>query len=211
MSYRNDQPSQRRGFLAALSAALSPQPIPENDTGPLTAPRGVVVATVLSIVAGAVYMVSGGLGLSTLSSMLNQSRSEYQTWIDNCTSQFGGIGTTAITQASPTGSAATCASLRQMTTADWESFRTASMVVSVVFLLMGVALVLSGWFLRMGRKWARRVIVAVAVVTVLAAMLLGMTSPVILGATLLIIVAVLLCYLSSGATYFLRVAARRHA
>ncbi|MBN9608783.1 MAG: hypothetical protein BGO26_11905 [Actinobacteria bacterium 69-20] len=211
MSYRNEQPGQRRGFLAALSAALSPQPIPENDTGPLTAPRGVLAATVLSILAGVIYIFSGGLGISRLSSMLAQSKTQYQTWIKDCTSKFGGIGTSAITQSSPTGSAATCQGLREMTTADWSSFRTASLVVSVVFLLMGVALVLAGWFLRFGRRWARRVLVGVAIITVLAAMMLGMTSPIILGATLLMIIGVLLCYLSSGATYFLRVAARRHS
>lgn len=210
MSDRNDQPGQRRGFLAALSAALSPQPIPENDTGPLRAPKGVLAATVLAIVAGAVFALSGGLGISTLSSMLAQSRTQYQTWINDCNTKFGGIGTTAVTETSPTGSAATCQGLKEMTTADWESFRTASLIVSVVFLLMGIAVVLGGWFLRTGRRWARRVLVGVAVITVLAAMMLGMTSPVILAATLLLMVAVVLCYLSSGATFFLRVAARRH-
>lgn len=210
MSDRNDQPGQRRGFLAALSAALSPQPIPENDTGPLRPPKGVLAATVLAIVAGAIYILSGGLGISTLDSMLKQSRSQYQSWITDCTNQFGGIGTTAVTETSPTGSAATCQGLKMMTSADWDSFRTASLVVSVVFLLMGIALVLAGWFIRFGRRWARRVLVGVAVITVLAAMMLGMTSPVILGATLLLLIGVVLCYLSSGATYFLRVAARRH-
>lgn len=210
MGDRNDQPGPRRGFLAALSAALSPQPIPENDTGPLRAPRGILVATVLAIVAGAVFVLSGGLGISTLNSLVAQSRSQYQKWIDDCTSKFGGIGTTAVTETGATGSAATCRGLKEMTASDWDSFRTASLIVSAVFLVMGIVLVLGGWFVRFGRRWARRVLVGVAVVTVLAAMMLGMTSPVILGATLLLMIAVVLCYLSSGATYFLRVAARGH-
>lgn len=208
---RNPNRPQRRGFLAQMSAALAPRPLPDDDTGPLTAPKGVLAAMILSIVAGAVYVMSGGLGVITINSMLSASRKQYQTWIDDCTAQFGGIGTTAVTETSPTGSAATCRGLAEMTTADWSSFKTASVIVSVVFLVMGIGLIFAGIFLRRGALWARRVTVAVTIITVLAAMMLGMTSPVVLGATVLLMVAVVLCYVSSGATYFMRVRARRHA
>ena len=63
MTSSNDRPAARRGFLASLSAALTPQPLPEDDTGPLTAPRGVLVAVVLSIIAGAMYLFSGGVSV----------------------------------------------------------------------------------------------------------------------------------------------------
>lgn len=205
----DNQPGARRGFFASLSAALSPQPIPEDDTGPLTPPKGIVTAMVLTILAGAVYVFSGGLGVLTIGQMMEESKAQYQQWLSDCTSKFGGIGT-AITEESPTGSAAACQSLTEMTADTWASFRTASIVVSAVFLAMGLALVAAGFFLRMGRKWARRTIVAVAIITVAAAMLLGMSSPIILGATLVLMIAVVLCYLSSGATFFLRAAARGH-
>lgn len=209
-SHQPGQP-QRRGFLASLSSALAPQALPDDDTGPLKAPKGVLAAMVLAIVAGAIFILSGGLGLITMDSMVEASQKQYQSWMDDCKAQFGGIGTTAVTETSPTGSAATCQSLVEMTGSDWDSFQTASAIVSAVFLLMGVALVAAGIFLRVGRMWARRVAIAVTIITVLAAMMLGMTSPVVLGATLLLMIAVVLCYVSSGATFFMRVRARRHA
>ncbi len=211
MTRPNDEPSaSRRGFLAALSAALSPQPLPENDDGPLVAPKGVAAATVLSIVAGAMYLFSGGLSVLGVDSMMRNARGEYQSQLSECTSRFGGVGSTAVTAASPTGPAATCQRMSVLTDSDWESFRTASMVVAVVFMLMGAILVLAGWFLRAGQAWARRSLVAVAIVTVLGALMLGVSTPFILAATLLVMIAVILCYLSSGATFFLRVRARKH-
>lgn len=200
----------RRGFLASLSAALSPPPIPEDDTGPLTAPKGVLTAMVLTILSGAIYVFSGGLGVLTIGQLMEQSKEQYQQWITDCTREYGGIGS-AITAESPTGSAAACQSLSEMTPDAWESFRTASVVVSTVFLLMGLALVAAGFFLRLGRKWARRTMVSIAVITVAAAMLLGMTSPIVLAATLLLMIAIVLCYLFTGGTFFLRAAARKHS
>jgi hypothetical protein len=202
---------QRRGFLASLSAALTPPPMPDDDSGPLKAPKGVLAAMVLAIAAGATFVLSGGLGLITMDSMIAASQKQYNGWVNDCRSQFGGIGTTAVTETSPTGAAATCQSMVEMTGSDWDSFQTASAIVSAVFLLMGLALIAAGIFLRLGRMWARRVAIAVTIITVLAAMMLGMTSPVVLGATLLLMVAVVLCYISSGGMYFVRVKARRHA
>lgn len=193
-----------------MSAALAPKPLPDDDGGPIRAPRGVLAAMALAVIAGVVYVLSGGLGALTVDSMMATSKKQYQGWIDTCTSQFGGIGTTAVTESSPTGAAATCRGLVTMTSNDWDSFQTASVIVSTVFFAMGVALIAAGIFTRLGRLWARRVMVAVTIITVLAAMMLGMTSPVILGATVLLMVAVVLCYVSTGATYFLRVKARRH-
>jgi hypothetical protein len=207
----NEQPAARRGFLASLSSALSPQPIPENDTGPLKPPRGVLTATVLAIIAGAVYLFAGTVSVAGLDAALQQQRADYATQIQDCNNQFGGIGTTAVTATSPTGAAATCQRMITMAPSDWDSYRTASMVLAVAFIVMGALLVVAGWFLRAGRAWARRCIVAIAIVTVLAALMLGMSSPILLAATLLVMVAVVLCYLASGATYFMRVKARRHA
>lgn len=199
--------------MASLSAAFAPQQVPpdDDDGAPLRPPMGVTVASVLSILAGAIYMFSGGLGVATVKQLIADSRLEYQRWVGDCVSQFGGIGTGAVTETSPTGAAATCQALVEMGESDWEAFRLASIVVSAVFLAMGIAVVLAGWFLRFGAMWARRVVIAVTIVTVLAAMMLGMTSPLVLGGALLMMAAVVLCYLSTGGLYFLRVRARRHA
>jgi hypothetical protein len=207
----NERPAARRGFLASLSAALTPQPIPENDTGPLVPPRGVMVAMVLAIVAGVVYLFAGTVSVVGLDAALKQQRVTYDQQIQDCTTQFGGVGTTVITAKSPTGDAQTCQRMLTMADSDWDNFRTASLVVAVAFLVMGALLVVAGWFLRAGRAWARRSAVGVAIVTVLAALMLGVSSPILLAATLLVMVAVVLCYLASGATYFQRVKLRKHA
>ncbi len=211
MTSSNDRPAARRGFLASLSAALTPQPLPEDDTGPLTAPRGVLVAVVLSIIAGAMYLFSGGVSVVGVDQMMKNARTDYTAQVSECTNNYGGIGTTAITAPSPTGVEATCQRLTVVGDSDWDAYRTASIVVAVAFMVLGALLVLGGWFLRAGRAWARRTVVGVVIITVLAALLLSMSTPFILAATLLAMVAVVLCYLASGATYFLRVKARRHA
>lgn len=211
MTSSNDRPAARRGFLASLSAALSPQPIPDDDTGPLTAPKAVLAAMVLTIIAGAMYLFSGGISVAGTDQMMQRAKSQYAAQVQQCTSQFGGIGTTAVTMPSPTGAAATCQRMSPIADNDWSAYRTASVVVAAAFIVMGLLLILGGWFLRAGRAWARRTVVGVAIVTVLAALMLGVSTPFILAATLLVMVAVVLCYLSSGATYFLRVKARRHA
>lgn len=210
MTSSNERPAARRGFLASLSAALSPQPIPDDDTGPLIPPKGVLTAMVLSVIAGALFLFSGGVTLAGTERMMQQAKSEYTAQVQQCTTNFGGIGTAVPTVPSPTGAAATCQRMSVIGASDWDGYRTASVVVAVAFMLMGVLLVVGGWFLRAGRAWARRTIVGVAIVTVLAALMLGVSTTIILAATLLIMVAVVLCYLSSGATFFLRVKARRH-
>lgn len=202
---------QRRGFLASLSDALTPQPIPEHDDGPLKAPRGVIAATVLAIVAGLAYILAGGAPIIQINAIMASTREQYQKLIDDCTAQFGGFGTSAITETSASGSMATCQSMSSWTESDWDLFRSTNIVVGVVFVVMGVALVAAGLFLRRGAMWARRTIVAITIITVLAALVLGLASPLVLGATLLLVIAVLLCYLSTGATYFARVKARKHA
>ena len=211
MTSSHEPPAARRGFLASLSAALTPQPIPDNDTGPLVPPRSVIVAMVLAIVAGVVYLFAGTVSVVGLNSALQQQRTSYENQIQDCTRQFGGVGTSAITQTSPTGAAQTCQRMLTMADSDWDNFRTASLVVAVAFLVMGALLVVAGWFLRAGRAWARRSAVTVAIITVLAALMLGVSSPILLAATLLVMVAVVLCYLASGATYFQRVKLRKHA
>ena len=66
---------QRRGFFASLSAALTPPPMPDDDSGPLKAPKGVLAAMVLAIVAGAIFILSGGLSLDAW---------PCRTWFSSC-------------------------------------------------------------------------------------------------------------------------------
>ncbi len=204
------RPPRRRGFLASLSEALAPQPIPDDDTGPLVAPKGIIAAMVMAIAAGVAYLFWGGFIVAQIDTMMRTVRADYADQVQDCTAQFGGIGTTAVTAQSPTGLAQTCQQTPVMQATDWDGIETANIILAVVFMVMGALLVLGGWFLRQGRAWARRTVVWITILTLLAAFLLGVTSALILAATLLLLVAVVLCYISSGATFFLRVKERKH-
>lgn len=210
MTSSSQQPSARRGFLASLSAALAPPPIPEDDTGPLRAPKGVITAVVLAMLGGAMYVFSGAVSLVGTNDLLHQARVQYEDQVSTCQSSMGGIGT-AITAASPTGQAATCQSLRVLSDTDWSNFHSFSIGIASAYLILGLILIVAGWFLRQGAAWARRAGAGVVVVTVLASMFLGMSTTFILIATLFGVIAVVLCYIGSGAVYFLRVKARKHA
>lgn len=209
MTSSSQQPAARRGFLASLSAALAPPPIPEDDTGPLRAPKGVITAVVLAIVGGLIYLLQGVMGLTNLDFVVTSSQQAYTDQVTKC-QQVGGIGD-AVTGTSPTDLVDTCKRMAPYGSADWDSLRSVYLGLFVVFVVLGLATVTAGWFLRTGAAWARRVLVTITVVTVLGAMFLQISGMVTLIATMAVLIAVVLCYLASGAQYFLRVKARKHA
>lgn len=205
----SQQPAARRGFLASLSAALTPQPIPENDTGPLRPPKGVVTATVLAIVGGVLFLLQGVMGLTNIDFVVSSSQKAYSDQVATC-QQVGGIGS-AVSAASPTALVDTCQKMTPYQSADWDSLRSVYLGLFVVFVIIGLACVAAGWFLRTGAAWARRTLVTVTVVTVLGALFLQISGMVTLAATMAVLIAVVLCYLASGAAYFIRIKARKHA
>lgn len=209
MTSSSQQPAARRGFLASLSAALTPPPIPDDDTGPLRPPKGVMVGVVLAIIGGVLFLLQGVMGLTNLDFVVTQSQQAYGDQVTKC-QQVGGIGT-AVTATTPTDLVDTCKRLAPYESADWDSLRSVYVGLFVVFVLLGLAAITAGWFLRAGAAWSRRVLVTITIITVLGAMFLQISGLITLAATMAVLIAVVLCYLASGAQYFLRVKARKHA
>ncbi len=205
------QPARRRGFLASLQAAMAPMP-PEDDddTGPLPVPKTVTIATVLSILGGLLFLYQGVGGLTLLSRLVSQSKDGYNTDVKGCINDVGGIGT-AVTGTAPADKVSYCKSLPTMDAAAWDSYRSTLTVLFVAFTIIGIASVAAGWFLRRGARWARRVLIAVTVVTVIAAMLLRISGPLSLAGTVGVLAAVVLCYIGSGGLYFTRMHTRKKA
>jgi hypothetical protein len=198
----------RRGFLASLSSALTPPPVPEDDDAPLRVPRGVMVASVLAIIGGILFLFQGVLGLFNISAIIANGKTSYAQQVTDCTSKVGGIGT-AVTVTSPSEVASSCQRLPTMTPADWDNYHSVYLILFAVFAIIGVAVLAAGWFLRSGAMWARRTLVAVTLITVLGALFLQISGALTLAATFAVLIAVVLCYLSSGGQYFLLVRARR--
>lgn len=202
------EPARRRGFLAAWADALAPKPIPENDTGPLKAPKSVVAATILAMIGGIVYLFWGGYILFNLDALMELGRSDYLEHVAKCNAEVSGIGEAIAADA--TGDIAdACRAVPTLTDSDWQGVRLANQVLASIFLGLGSLLAVAAWNLRRGAIWARRTLVTIAVIIVGAAFLLSLSSPIILLGTLLVLIAVIMCYLSSGATFFLRVKARK--
>jgi hypothetical protein len=198
----------RRGFLSSISAALTPPPVPEDDNAPLRVPKGVITASVLSIIGGILYLFQGTLGLFNIDSIIDNGRKSYTEQVTTCNNQVGGIGTAA-TGAAPTNVVSSCQKLPTMTDTDWANYHTVYVVLFVVFALIGIAVLAAGWFLRAGAMWARRTLVTVTLLTVLSALFLQITGALTLAATFAVLIAVVLCYLSSGGQFFLLMKARR--
>lgn len=198
----------RRGFLASISSALTPPPVPEDDDAPLRAPKGVVTASVLAIIGGILFLFQGLVGLFNVSPFIKNSQATNQEQVLNCQGKVGGVGT-AVTATSPTDVVSSCQKVTNMTPADWDNFRAFYIVLLVVFVVIGIAVLAAGWFLRAGAMWARRTLVAVTLITVLGALLLGIAGSLTLAATFAVMIALVLCYLSSGGQYFLLVKSRR--
>lgn len=205
----DDRP-QRRGFFARMSEMLAPTDVPDDDGGPLRTPRTVVAAMVASILGGVLYVFSGLAGLATLSAAMTSFKTDYAGRVNECTSRFGGFGTDVITSEAPTGLAADCRALPVITDADWDGIRTSNQVLLVFFIVAGLLLIGAGYFLRVGRIWARRAVVWVMILMVIAAFLLGIGSPLILAGTLAVMLAVMLCYIGSGGMFFILARRRGH-
>lgn len=217
-----DRP-RRGGFLNNLSAALTPPVIEDDDPSkPLVAPRGIIVSTVLSILAGLLFIYMGAMSLTNLNSDLDRAVTAYQEDTAKCKQEFGQSGGSGINgQAKPAENAAQdvkdrAANCNKYTSATVtqemrDNAKSRTTIISVAFVVLGFAAVSAGWFLRQGAAWARRLLVGVVAVTMIATMFLGVSNLLTLLATVGLVVAVLLSYLGKGGVFFARALARRRA
>lgn len=210
--------------MANLQAAMVPA-VPDADGGPLLRPRAVTIASVLAMVAGVVFLLLGILSIASASSQVDNQAQVYVKVVAQCNQYYGGIGSSAVptTATTPSSLATTyvaatalpeaCRGITESRLSDSElaSYRTSITVFSIVLIVVGLATAVSGWFLREGRKWSRRVLISVVLVQLILAFLFQVSNVLTLLATLLVVVALSMTFLGRASGYFLGVALRKKA
>lgn len=204
---------KRPGFMDSFRAAMTTPPLPPDDGKPLVRPTAVSVASILALLAGAIFVFLGASTIITLDTQVNAAVSEYKKAVDTCSTQFGGIGDAATAPANATEKQTTdaesCKNTPALTDDMISNYRTSNLVFGAIFLALGVVAAVGGWFLRSGNRWARIAVIAIVLVNMIFTLMLGVSNVLILGASLMLVVAIMLCFIGKGGVYFARIKARR--
>jgi hypothetical protein len=213
MSFGMGDARKRPGIFDSFRAAMTPPPLPEDDGQPIKPPGAVTAATVLAMLAGLVFLVIGGFSLLTTSDQLNTAVASYNQAISECTTKFQGIGDAVVVQpgasADDTSAADVCKQYQPLTDETISAAKTQNIIISAVIVVIGLVALAGGWFLRAGARWARLAVGGAVVISVILTMAFQVSNLLTLVATLLMIIAVMLCFVGKGAVYFARLKARR--
>lgn len=210
---------RRPGIFDSFRGAFAPQQLPADDGTPIVAPRSILIAAALSLVAGVLMAFLAVMSIVQFDSQFDLTVQTYQDEVASCTAQYDTVGSSITVPEGGTDEeksrAQLCQSLQNYTDADFAGFRdtarTQSFVIGGVILVAGLAAIAAGWFLRTGAAWARRVLIGVVVLTLGAIMFLSIQNIFLLGASLLLVVAVMLSFVGGGGLFFARHRARRAA
>lgn len=213
-------PPNRSGFFANFARAITPPVVLEDEDPdqPLVAPRTVTIASIIALLAAALYIF---IGVQTfLATSSDQARvdyvADYDRFVAECTTKVGGVGAAAKEPADATDEikrwVQPCASLTQSVDEMFDRAVTQARIGASVLLVIGLVTAAAGWFLRTGAMWARRTLVGIVVVNMLITMFMpAMGNLLTMVAALLLVAAVLLTYLGKGGVFFARAALRRKA
>jgi hypothetical protein len=196
----------------SFKAAMSPVELPPDDGKPIEPPRVVLVATVMAKLAGIVFILIGGYSIATTDQALDNAVANYNAAISDCTQKYGGIGDAVVVPTAPAEdvtAAQTCQQYTPLTDETISSAKTNNVMISAIVVLIGLIATVGGWFLRKGAKFSRLAVGLAVVLSVVVTMLFQASNLFTLVGTLLMIVAVMLCYIGKGAVYFGRLKARR--
>lgn len=208
--------------MASLQSAMTPA-IPADPGAPLVRPRSVTIASVLVMIAGVLFLLIGAISVSSTGSQADSYRTFYASAVKQCQDSVGGIGTTIpTTVATPTAGQSTpialtalpdsCRQISEPTISEsaLSSYKSTLVTFSVVLIVIGLATAASGWFMREGRKWTRRVLIGVVLVQLVLAFLFQVSNTITLLATLLIVVGLSTTFLGRASAYFMGVALRKN-
>jgi hypothetical protein len=213
MSFGSGDARKRPGIFDSFRAAMTPAELPPDDGKPISPPKGVLAATVMAMIAGLVFVLIGGVSLATTDDQLNSAVTAYNRAIADCTTQFGGIGDSVVVPAGAssdvTAQGEACKAYRPLTDETISAAKTQNVMISVIIVVIGLIALAGGWFLRAGAKWSRLTVVGAVIISVVVTMLFQVSNIFTLVATLLLVVAVMLCYIGRGSVYFARLKARR--
>ena len=215
-------PRPRKGFLASFQAAMAPV-APEDDGSPIVRPTAIKVACGLILAAAACFLFTGGYFITHVNSQADLARTNVVQSGAQCKTYVGGIGTNVPSTvpsipATVTGPLAAtelptaCKAYQtdEPTATQIDSFKNALRVYGIIFVIVGLAAAAAGWYLLGGPRWARRVLVAIALLSLAGAALFGVSTTLTLFATLLIVIGLVMTYIGRGGLYYARIALRRN-
>ena len=208
MSNNGDPRPRPSGFMANIRAAYTPRPLTEEEAlAPLVKPRSVVIAGWMMVLAGVIFIISSILVITGIDTAVADARYTDAQNVAECSERVGGIGTNVTTtpQDADVDLAQACRDYLPLTEQTIEDYRSTTPVVAVVFMVLGAALVGSGFNLSKGLFWARRAGVAVTLVIALAVFLGALPSPWFLPGSLLAVAASIMMYIGMAGRYFVRV------
>ncbi len=206
--------------MARLQSAMVPV-LPE-DGAPLVRPRSVTIASILVIVAGVLFLLIGALSVASTGSQAKTYSDFYASAVNQCQNSVGGVGTAVpTTVATPTVGPTTPLALtalpgscRQITeptlsSSALSSYKSTLTTFSVVLIGIGLVTLASGWFLREGRRWARRVLIGVVLVQLILAFLFQVSNTITLLATLLVVAGLSTTFIGRASAFFIASAQRK--
>jgi hypothetical protein len=200
----NKGPGRPR-FTDTFKAAMAPRERVDIDpTAPNPIPRTVKIAGGFSVFAGLVSLFVGLNAVLTRNSVVDGLLAD----IRSCTDQGIGLGTAVSTTA--TGDlVAFCRSVAGVPTADQiSSARGQLLMIGVMVTVIGIGLLIGGYGLFKGARWARRLVAAVGGLLLLGTFLGFFSNALLLIGSLLVLIGLAMLYVGKGATYFLRAKAQ---
>jgi hypothetical protein len=197
--------SGRPRFMDTFKAAMAPrEPVNLDPTAPNPIPRTVKLAGGFSIFAGLVAVFVGINAVLTRNSVIDGLLAEIQ----SCTDQGIGLGT-AVTTTDTSDLITFCKSIVSAPTADQISgARGQLLLIGIVVTLIGVGLLVGGYGLFKGARWARLLVTVVGGLLLIGTMLGFFGNALLLLGGLLVLIGLALLYVGKGATYFIRAKAQ---
>lgn len=206
MSSASDPARKRPGFLDNFRAAMTPPPLPEDTGGPIFRPRSVLIAVVLAILSGAILLFVGVSSALATNATTASTVNNINAAIATCQSEGIGTGSTVVipTEGSDDvkNKAATCQGLTAPTDEQIASAKRLNVILSLVVAVVGAGAVAGGVLVHRGRRKGRTVMVVSVGVLVALTLFLSIQNPLLLVATLFLVVAVMLTFIGRGNLYF---------
>jgi uncharacterized membrane protein len=200
--------SSRPRFMDTFKAALQPrEPIKVDPDAPNPVPRTVTIAGWMTLVAAVVTAFVGALYIFGRETSIRSALDQIDNQINECNAQGIGIGS-AVTTTDTSDLITLCKTVAVPTADQIASARSTLLMVGIVLVVIAVALGVGGYFLLRGTRWARRVVTVAGGLLLIGTMLQLFGSPLLLVSALILLIAMAMCYVGKGATYYIRAKAK---
>lgn len=192
--------SKKPKFTDMMRASLSPrEPIEYDPKAPNPIPRSLKISGVLAIIAGVINTALAVYWFTARDSFIQQLKDQ----IAQCKADGIGVGA-AVTSTEDTPAVNLCRALVDFTEAQYEQARGQVLILVGVLLVVGIGLIVSGYFVAKGSRWARLALAALATILLIATMMQVISNLLILLTTFLALIATMLTFIGQGANYFIR-------